>query len=220
MAAACRAGDPRLLVHFEPQPVPRPVAERLAEPVPLQHVSRRRVDLHSAATPGPTAAMAAACASRTAATQPPQRRRGGAKLNGTRKIHAVSVVDPPEVQHHPVARLRAFGPRPRVRQGAVGARRDYRLEGRPLNPAPRIAASMSAAMARSVRPSRHECAALARASRTAGAPPPAAWRPRPHPLRARRARPRARSARAPERRLRTGSRRQRGGQPLKRPTVI
>ena len=58
---ASRPRDPRLLVHFQPQAVPRAVNERLGQPARGEHLARRRVD-GAGGNPGLTAAIAAACA--------------------------------------------------------------------------------------------------------------------------------------------------------------
>ena len=54
----------------------------------------------------------------------------GPQLDRARQIHAVSVVDPPEVQHHPIPGREDPGARPGVRQGAVGPGRHDGLERR------------------------------------------------------------------------------------------
>ena len=153
--------------------MPRPVTERLAEPVPSS-TSRAAASIDSAATPGPDGR------DRRRAAPPRRPRTAGAtpaagrpSWTVRRQIHAVSVVDAPEVQHHPVARPAAAGgpaahaearcwartPRssrtPAARTRRAAAARRYRRRPR-----------------RSVRPSRTNAG-------TCGAqPPPAAGRPR------------------------------------------
>ena len=56
------------------------------------------------------------------------------QLNRARQIHAVSVVDTSEVQHHAVARGEPTRPGPGMRQGAVGAGGDNRVERRSRKP--------------------------------------------------------------------------------------
>ena len=59
-----------------------------------------------------------------------------AKLNRSRKIHAVSVVDPAKVQHHTIPFLEHSRTGTRVRQGAVRPRGHDCLEGWPLETDP------------------------------------------------------------------------------------
>ena len=127
-------------MHLEPQPVPGSVPERVPKPVLHKDVPGRRVHRRSAVAPGLTAAngrrvRALHRLEQRAQTSPSP----GAKLDRPGQIHAVSVVDPPEVQHHAIPRLESAPARPRVRQGAVGPGRDDRLERGPLEPGPRNA---------------------------------------------------------------------------------
>jgi hypothetical protein len=74
--------------------------------------------------PGWTAARAA----RDGSGQPAPFRGWCPKLDRPRQIHGVSVVDPPEVQHHPLTRLEAARARAGVRAGAIRPGRHDRLE--------------------------------------------------------------------------------------------
>ena len=110
-------------------PRPWPVPWPNASPSPCRtSTSRAAASTALAQDPGRTAAIAAWCASATALGQPAPCRCRGPQLDRPRQIHAVSVVDTPEVQHHPILRGQAARAGPGVRKGAVGPgrRRSYR----------------------------------------------------------------------------------------------
>src|SRR5215218_10383601 len=122
-----------ILMHLESQPVPCAVSERLAQSVPDEHVPRGPVDL-ARHYPGPNCRNRRRVGLPDGPSQTKQLQHRRAKVQRPRKIYAVSVVDAPEVQHHPLARREPSGPRTGVWTGAIRTRCDDRLERGTLEP--------------------------------------------------------------------------------------
>ena len=128
-----RPPDSRVLMYFEPEPVPGAVPEGFFQSISAERRSSSAIDdarLDSRPDHGDGSLLS--CSHGRKQTAKILTRI--AKLNGSGKIHAVSVVDPAKVQHHSIALSEKTGAGTRVRQGTIGPRGHDRLERGALEP--------------------------------------------------------------------------------------
>ena len=123
----------RVLVNLQAQPVAGSMAECLPKPMPFKHFACGGVDRAGAGarSNGPDGRRLRQL---DGVVKPPQILPGRPKLDRSSQIHAVSVVDAPEVQHGRLPYFERPVRRPRVRQRTVGPRGHDRVECRTAEP--------------------------------------------------------------------------------------